>query len=104
MQRALQRLSSLAVERAKLPGYIHDGGGLYLQVTPAGRKSWIFRFALAGRRPEMGLGPFPDVSLAMARKLAAEARSLVKAGRDPIAAREAERARRRLESVRGLTF
>ncbi|HEV3494596.1 MAG TPA: Arm DNA-binding domain-containing protein, partial [Reyranella sp.] len=105
MQRVLQRLSSLAVERAKAAGYLHDGGGLYLQVTAAGRKSWIFRYALAGRRPEMGLGPYPDVSLAAARKAASEARSLVKAGRqDPIAARGAERARQRLESARGLTF
>src|SRR5580704_7646985 len=104
MQRALQRLSSLAVDRAKAPGYFHDGGGLYLQVTAAGGKSWIFRYALAGRRPEMGLGPYPDVSLAAARKAASEARSLVKAAQDPIAARGAERARQRLESARGLTF
>jgi integrase len=104
MQRALQRLSSLAVERAKAPGYLHDGGGLYLQVTAAGGKSWIFRYALGGRRPEMGLGPYPDVSLAAARKTASEARSLVKAGQDPIAARDAERTRQRLESARGLTF
>ena len=104
MQRALQRLSALAVEHSKEPGYNHDGGGLYLQVTAAGRKSWIFRYALDGRRPEMGLGPYPDVSLAAARKAASEARSLVKAGQDPIAARDAERARQRLEGARGLTF
>ena len=52
----------------------------------------------------MGLGPYPDVSLAAARKAASEARSLVKAAQDPIAARGAERARQRLESARGLTF
>jgi hypothetical protein len=104
MQRALQRLSSLAVDRAKVPGYLHDGGGLYLQVTAAGGKSWIFRYALGGKRPEMGLGPYPDVSLAAARKTASEARSRVKAGQDPIAARDAERARQRLESTRGPTF
>jgi integrase len=104
MQRALQRLSALTVERAKAAGYLHDGGGLYLQVTAAGRKSWIFRYARAGRRPEMGLGPYPDVSLAAARKAASEARSLVKAGRDPITDRDDERARQRLERARGLTF
>jgi integrase len=104
MQRALQRLSALTVERAKAAGYLHDGGGLYLQVTAAGRKSWIFRYARAGRRPEMGLGPYPDVSLAAARKAASEARSLVKADRDPIAVRDADRACQRLERARGLTF
>jgi integrase len=105
MQRALQRLSALTVERVKARGYLHDGGGLYLQVTSSGRKSWIFRYyAPGGRRPEMGLGPYPDVSLAAARKAASEARSLVKAGQDPIAARDAERARKRLEEARGVTF
>jgi integrase len=104
MQRALQRLSSLAVERAKAPGYVHDGGGLYLQVTATGGKSWAYRFSLGGRRRDMGLGPYPAVSLAAARKAASEARSLVKAGQDPIAARDAERAIHRLGSARGLTF
>jgi integrase len=104
MQRALQRLSSLAVERAKAPGYLHDGGGLYLQVTATGGKSWTYRFSLGGRRRDMGLGPYPAVSLAAARKAASEARSLAKAGQDPIATRDAERAVHRLGSARGLTF
>ena len=104
MARTLQRLNSLALTRAKRPGYYADGGGLYLQVTPAGSRSWIYRFALAGRRREMGLGPFPDVSLADARAAASTARATVKAGRDPIAVRDAERAGQRLLEARGVTF
>ena len=46
--RRFQRLTTLSITRAKTPGYIHDGGGLYLQVAPAGSRSWIFRFSLAG--------------------------------------------------------
>jgi integrase len=102
--RRLQHLTALSIIRAKTPGYIHDGSGLYLQVAPAGSKSWIFRFSLGGKRREMGLGPYPGVSLAAARKSAAESRSLVKAGQDPIAARDAERARKRLEDARAITF
>ncbi|TAJ83024.1 site-specific integrase [Reyranella sp.] len=86
------------------PGYHGDGGGLYLQVAPAGSKSWIFRFALAGRRREMGVGSFPSVSLAAAREAASKARALVKAGKDPIAVREAEKAQARLQSARGVTW
>lgn len=104
MARSLQRLSALTVDRAKAPGYLHDGGGLYLQVTSAGRKSWIFRYSLAGRRPEMGLGPYPEISLAAARTAAAGARSLVKAGKDPIRERDAEIERQRLERARGVTW
>jgi integrase len=102
--RRFQRLTTLSITRAKTPGYIHDGGGLYLQVAPAGSKSWIFRFSLGGKRREMGLGPYPGVSLAAARQLAAGAHSLVRAGKDPIAARDAERARKRLEDARAITF
>jgi integrase len=102
--RRFQRLTALSISRAKTPGYIHDGSGLYLQVAPAGSKSWIFRFSLGGKRREMGLGPYPGVSLALARQLASSAHSLVRAGKDPIAARDAERARKRLEDARAITF
>jgi integrase len=103
-ERTLQRLTSLSVERAKQPGYIHDGGGLYLRISPGGRKGWIFRYMLAGKRRDMGLGPYPAVSLAAARKAAAEARGTVGTGTDPITARDTERARIRLEEARRLTF
>jgi integrase len=83
---------------------LHDGGGLYLQITTAGARSWVYRFALAGRRRDMGLGPFPAVTLAAARRAATEARALVAAGSDPIAARDAERARQRLQAARGVTW
>ena len=41
-----------------LAGYDADGGGLYLQVTDGGAKSWIFRYSMTGKRREMGLGPY----------------------------------------------
>lgn len=86
------------------PGYYGDGGGLYLQVAPAGSKSWIFRFSLTGKRREMGLGPFPAISLAAARGEAAKARTLVKAGKDPIGTRDAEAAEKRLQEARGIKW
>jgi integrase len=104
LRRTLHQLSALSIERAKTPGYMSDGGGLYLQVTANRARSWIFRFMVAGRRREMGLGPFPAIGLAAARKLAADARALTKAGHDPIAARDAVRARQRLEEARGVTW
>ena len=44
-----------------------DGGGLYLQVTASGAKSWIYGFSLNGRAREMGLGPLHTISLSDAR-------------------------------------
>ncbi|TDV04958.1 integrase [Paraburkholderia caballeronis] len=70
------------------PGYYADGGGLYLQISVSGARSWIFMFTLLGRRREMGLGPLTVVSLAAARKEAAECREFVRVGTDPIEARK----------------
>src|SRR5262249_23757033 len=75
--------------RAAGPGRYGDGGNLWLQVGPGGSKSWIFRFTLAGRRREMGLGPWPAVSLAEARVKAAVQRRLLLDGIDPLAERQA---------------
>lgn len=86
MARQLNRLTARAVQTAK-PGKYADGGGLWLQVTPAGVKSWVFRFARGGAERFMGLGPVHAVSLAQARSKAQDARATLAAGRDPLAAR-----------------
>ena len=65
LRRTLHRLSAVVIGRAKEAGYLHDGGGLYLQITQAGARSWVYRFSLAGRRRDMGLGAYPAVSLAL---------------------------------------
>jgi hypothetical protein len=55
-------LTARLVERLKGPGRYHDGftGGLYLQVTESGAKSWLFRFQLNNSKQRgMGLGPYP---------------------------------------------
>lgn len=66
------------------PGMHADGDGLYLQVTPAGARSWILRYQINKRRREMGLGPFPLFGLADARQRAQDARRLLADGIDPI--------------------
>ena len=48
------KLTALKVAREKRPGLYGDGGGLYLQVTARGSKSWIFRFWIADRDPITG--------------------------------------------------
>lgn len=97
--KGIHRLSARAVETAK-PGYLADGGGLYLQVSTTESKSWVFRYERLGKRREMGLGSLLNVSLAMARRKAAEARAMLGEGIDPLAEKQA-----RLAAVRGtLTF
>jgi integrase len=102
--RTIGRLTALKVEKAKLRGMYCDGGGLYLRVTPDGTKNWVFRFMLNGRPRWMGMGPVHTVSLAEARKRAAEHRLRRHDGIDPIEARRAERLQRRLDDARTVTF
>lgn len=104
MARSHRQLTVLSVTRKKQAGYYSDGDGLYLQISSSGAKSWLYRYMLAGRRREMGLGALGDVSLAVARAKATTARQLAKSGLDPIDARNSENARQRLEEARSITF
>ncbi|UVL61058.1 integrase arm-type DNA-binding domain-containing protein [Pseudomonas sp. B21-032] len=89
------KLNPKQVENLTEPGTYEDGDGLRLIVKPTGRKSWLLRFQLAGRRREMGLGSFPEVSLKKARLEASAKRSQLSDGVDPLAARDIERAAQR---------
>lgn len=90
--RTLNKLTDRAVRNAKAPGWYGDGGGLYLRVDGDARK-WVFVFQWFKKRAEMGLGSLADVSLAEARDARDAARKLVKAGKNPIEERKAERER-----------
>jgi integrase len=81
-----------------------DGAGLYLQVTTAAWRSWVYRFMLRGHAREMGLGPLSLVSLAEARSLALDARKLRLAGIDPIDAKRDQRGAAALEAAKAITF
>jgi integrase len=82
---------------AEPAGKHQDGGGLILDKRDAASGKWLFRYSFAGRRREMGLGAWPDVTLAQARALRDRWAGCIVDGRDPIAERqrqmEEERAR-----------
>jgi integrase len=98
------KLTAKTVGALKVPGRYGDGGGLWLQVTPTGTKSWLLRYMLNGRARAMGLGPLDLISLAEARERTREARRKLLDGTDPIEARAAGRAQRRLDEARALSF
>jgi integrase len=104
LARDLGRLSAVGLPKIKTPGLYPDGGGLYLQVTKGGARTWVYRFMLHGRPREMGLGPLHIVSLAEAREKAREARRLRHEGIDPIEARKAKQAEERLAAATAMTF
>lgn len=104
MARTVEKLSALAVSKAKTPGYLSDGAGLYLQVSKTGTKSWIFRFTRAGKQREMGLGPVHTIGLAEARAKARDCRALLLNGKDPLETRNSEKMAEALERAKMITF
>jgi integrase len=89
------------------PAFLHDGGGLYLKIAQ-GSASWLLRYSFAGQKQKMGLGGLRDVPAATARRLAAEARETLAAGKDPkvqrVVTREAELATQRRQASDSITF
>lgn len=88
-------LTDIAIRNAKpteKPRRLFDGGGLYLEISPAGGKLWRWKYRHAGKEKRLSIGIYPDVSLALARQRHAEARKLLAAGIDPSEQRKASKA------------
>jgi integrase len=115
MPRKARELSALAVSKIKAEGRHAVGGvdGLHLRVA-GGSRSWVLRLVVGVRtdskgksvvhRRDIGLGSYPEVSLAEAREKAREQRKLVRDGVDPIEERKAAKARAKLEEAKVKTF
>lgn len=106
MARKAKELSALAVGRLREPGLRFVGGvaGLALQVAPSGSRCWILRVMIGGKRREMGLGGFPDVTLAGAKEAARAARQKIKEGIDPIGDAKAKRSALAAARAASMTF
>ena len=85
----MARLTDRGIRSLKTPGRHPDGDTLYLVVSRSGYRSWIQRLVIRGRRHDMGLGPFPAVSLAEARQRAHNNRVLARSGGDPMSDKQA---------------
>ena len=84
---ALHKLSSLQLKTLP-PGKYSDGGNLWFQKRSDGGAQWFMRVTVHGRRREMGLGSFNEVSLKQAREQAEQWRSIAREGKDPIKERD----------------
>lgn len=116
MPKKVRELSATEVKRlkhsiSKTTGKPYNGlhpvggvAGLLMQVTPTGAKSWIYRTTVGGKRRNIGLGGFPDVTLAGAREKAREYRELIERGIDPVEQRQAARQSLIAERNKTLTF
>jgi len=106
------KLTDVAIRNAK-PGpksyRMFDGGGMYLEVTPAGGKLWRLKYRFGGKEKRLALGAYPEVPLSQvnkdaptgARQKAFEARSLLAQSIDPGAVKQAQKS---VERAAGETF
>lgn len=78
------KLTAAKIKSISKTGRYGDGGTLFLNVALGGSKSWIQRLTIKGRRHDIGLGPWPVISLQEARERAFENRRAVAHGRDPV--------------------
>ncbi len=82
MPRMTSQLTNTQVKQAKKAEKeytLSDGSGLQLRVRPTGSKLWILKYThpLTKKRTNLGLGSYPDISLAEARRKRAEAKKLL---------------------------
>jgi hypothetical protein len=89
MPRKARKFSDADVAKLHRSGLHHVGGvlGLGLYISKSGSRGWVLRYMLNGRRRDMGLGGYPEVTLATARRRARWAREMIFVGVDPIEAR-----------------
>ncbi|RQZ27464.1 site-specific integrase [Burkholderia sp. Bp9090] len=106
MPKVAKELGALAVSKLSQPG-MHPVGkvaGLYLQIGSSNARSWILRVKVGDKRREIGLGPYPSVSLKDAQTKAQAERDKIKAGFDPILERKAAESALRVAQASEITF
>ena len=111
--RIVGRLNARQVMNSKPPRDkdridIPDGGNLLLQVTRGKdghiRRSWVFKYELAGNRHELGLGPTHTISLAEARDRARAMRQMLIDGLDPLIERRRRQQELQVERAQAVPF
>jgi len=79
----IHKLTAMEVKNSVRPGRINDGGGLYLRIKQSGTKSWSFKWKRRNKSNELGIGPYPEISLQEAREQAANWRKDLARGSTP---------------------
>jgi integrase len=82
----MARFTDLSIARYKTKDKkytVTEGEGLYLQVSPKGKKTWLHYYKSGGKRKWLRLGEYPAMNLKEARKKNEEAAEITMRGEDP---------------------
>lgn len=106
MPKKIAEKSAIEIRRLTEPGMHAVGGvaGLHLLVSSTGARSWILRAMVGSKRRDIGLGGFPDISLAKAKERATQAKDKIQNGIDPVEERKATRDALRASTAKAVTF
>jgi len=106
MPKKAKELTAIEIKKITKRGHHAVGGvaGLLLQVNPTGTRSWILRASIGTMRRDIGLGGYPDTSLATARDNARDLRKKIKQGIDPIEEQRATNNRLKTEQASRINF
>lgn len=74
---------------------IHDGRGLYF-FKKGDKGRWSFRYQRDGKCHEMGCGPYPEISIPMARERRESYKKMLSCGLDPITEKRKEEAKKKV--------
>ena len=102
----VEQLSDRTCRTARV-GMFADGRGLYLQCREGANgiiKSWVYRYTVNGKQTWMGLGAYPDVTLSIARRKAADARAQRADGHDPLTQKRAVRVSLSQQQAKAMSF
>jgi len=94
----MAKLFNATIQKAA-DGKLQDGRGLLI-VKKGSSGKWVYRYSHQGRRREMGLGNWPTVTLAEARKVRDQWATVLASGKDPIDVRDAEKLSQKAEAKR----
>ena len=90
----MAKLTALQVRNAKpvdKPYKLTDGHGLFLHVAESGKKTWRYRYRIAGTESTFVMGEYPQMSLEEARKARVSAREQVKQEINPAQGRREQK-------------
>jgi len=106
MPKRAKDLTAVEVKRLTATGWHAVGtvAGLGLKVSPTGTRAWVLRVVVGAKRREIGLGAFPDVTLADAHAKARAMRAEIEQGIDPVEKRTAAASALRAAQTAGMTF
>ena len=84
----MSKLTNFQLKNKNKTGRYSDGDNLYFVIGKNGNKNWTFIYTINCTKREMGLGPYPEISLKSARLKRNGLKALIIEGKDPLKERD----------------